>query len=562
MKRQGSKPLQELQQEKARGNGCWVASTPEKTRDEDGGVGKRRLLGDLFGPITGKWTEAHDQDFKMPLIQDGVNDQELAWSNEVSRKRTADGVFVVRQDSVPRESPELEVVLNNLERTSENEIDGFVELKELFQSRADSPVDNQEGQEIADQDDQDLEVETSTMEYDQGLQNIDWEEKTTDPESATSSNQVIFKMLEQDEEELNESGSEGSLEDFEEVDDDDTADLGQDFCTDSVLEPSQLDEDDEEHTTSFEQPTITLSLPRPEATNAQQSPVRALLQREAVAAMNLRAISFSTEPPSPVPVEENDNGSTPETNTKEPQDDEETAHLLSFLHRVRSSRAARLANAEATTFLRASLSPARDDTILSPLSPNADVLSPSKVIMEQTTPTKASHPESELSNRNETGATRRSKRARNPSKVANPAPVPLTSHIPLLHRRADGADAVILPKSAVQELAVITRTNTRRNRGDRNITAQTIRNFGKDGEAMTAVKGPKSRRRKTVVWDETLVYFQSLEEEVLTERAPEKKIKERPQESTQNQNTCQAERKESPGTFNGSRRVDHRLRDS
>jgi hypothetical protein len=535
MKRHDSKPLQELQQEKVRGDGCWVASTPEKTSNEDDGVGKRRLLGDLVGPITMKWTDAPNQDFQVPFVQDAVSDQDSAWSNEVSRKRTADGAFVVRQDSVPRETPEVESGSESLEQTSEDEVKDLVEVEveveELSQSRADSPIGNQEETQNAMDDGNDFSTEASTAEDDQGLQGAGTEEETVNLQPAPSSSSVNFHMLEQDEEELDESDSEGSLEDFEEVDDDDTADLGQDFCTDSVLEPSQLDEDDEEHTTSFQQPTITLSLPRPEATNTQQSPVRALLQREAVAAMNLRAISFSPELPSPTPVEESDNGLNAEANPEEPQDDEETAHLLSFLHRVRSSRAARLANAEATTFLRASLSPARDDTDLSPISPGADVSSPSKVIIEQTTPTKPSLAESGSSSQNETAVTRRSKRARTPAKISTPAPGPPTSHIPFLHRRADGADTVILPKSAVQELAVITRTNTRRNRGDRNTTAQTIRNLDEEEETVIDTKASKSRRRKTVIWDETLVYFQTFEEEPLTEPAPEHRIKDRPKKA-------------------------------
>ena len=97
---------------------------------------------------------------------------------------------------------------------------------------------------------------------------------------------------------------------------------------------------------------------------------------------------------------------------------------------------------------------------------------------------------------------RRSTRTRSPapSKTVPGAP----SFIPV--RRADGTDPVVLQKSAAQELAIVTRANTRRNKGQAKVPSLTLQNLPTAGSDVAAVThGYKDA--KSVGWDETLLYF-------------------------------------------------------
>lgn len=81
------------------------------------------------------------------------------------------------------------------------------------------------------------------------------------------------------------------------------------------------------------------------------------------------------------------------------------------------------------------------------------------------------------------------------------------SFIPV--RRADGADPIVLQKSLAQELAIVTRANTRRNKGQSKppkVTLQTLSTEASE-DAMVAVTGHQNS--KSVGWDETLVYYRN-----------------------------------------------------
>ncbi|KAL9601956.1 MAG: hypothetical protein Q9219_002180 [cf. Caloplaca sp. 3 TL-2023] len=94
------------------------------------------------------------------------------------------------------------------------------------------------------------------------------------------------------------------------------------------------------------------------------------------------------------------------------------------------------------------------------------------------------------------------KRLPAPAKTALSAP----SFIPV--RRADGAEPVVLQKSVAQELALVTRTNTRRNKGQAKPPAVILKSLtGQESEG--EVKGGHVlRSSKCVGWDEKLVYYQ------------------------------------------------------
>ncbi|KAL9008096.1 MAG: hypothetical protein Q9173_006743 [Seirophora scorigena] len=94
------------------------------------------------------------------------------------------------------------------------------------------------------------------------------------------------------------------------------------------------------------------------------------------------------------------------------------------------------------------------------------------------------------------------KRLLAPAKTATGAP----SFIPV--RRADGTDPVVLQKSIAQELALVTRTNTRRNKGQAKPPALILKKLGMEEVEQETKGGHALRNCKSVGWDEKLVYYQ------------------------------------------------------
>ncbi|KAL8884903.1 MAG: hypothetical protein Q9192_006744 [Flavoplaca navasiana] len=99
---------------------------------------------------------------------------------------------------------------------------------------------------------------------------------------------------------------------------------------------------------------------------------------------------------------------------------------------------------------------------------------------------------------------RRSSRKRlpAPAKTATGAP----SFIPV--RRADGTDPVVLQKSVAQELALITQSNTRRNKGQAKPPAVILKSLPVELVEDGSKGGHALRNCKTVGWDQKLVYYQ------------------------------------------------------
>ncbi|KAK7529168.1 uncharacterized protein J3D65DRAFT_672737 [Phyllosticta citribraziliensis] len=115
-------------------------------------------------------------------------------------------------------------------------------------------------------------------------------------------------------------------------------------------------------------------------------------------------------------------------------------------------------------------------------------------------------------------STRRSSRARTtriPSTAAAPAP----NRIPV--RRADGNEPVVLKKTEAQELAIATRTNTRRNKGGAVAAPARLKKL--QAEALKAEPSPSGSplvcsnpdieifEASMIKWDQQLVYFQDME---------------------------------------------------
>ncbi|KAI9873576.1 MAG: hypothetical protein M1830_010841 [Pleopsidium flavum] len=113
---------------------------------------------------------------------------------------------------------------------------------------------------------------------------------------------------------------------------------------------------------------------------------------------------------------------------------------------------------------------------------------------------------------------RRSARVRVPAPQKLPLGTP--SFIPV--RRPDGTEPVVLQKSIAQELAIITRANTRRNKGQSKPADLTLQELPREPAELDTFTKEVREAAKQVAWDDTLVYY--LEGEDATE---EKKPKVR-----------------------------------
>ena len=115
---------------------------------------------------------------------------------------------------------------------------------------------------------------------------------------------------------------------------------------------------------------------------------------------------------------------------------------------------------------------------------------------------------------------RRSTRTRSPAPPKATAGAP--SFIPV--RRADGTDPVVLQKSAAQELTIVTRANTRRNKGQAKIPSLTLQNLPTEGLELISVKHGK-KDAKSVGWDEKLLYFHDVTELTVDEEEKRPRVR-------------------------------------
>ena len=114
---------------------------------------------------------------------------------------------------------------------------------------------------------------------------------------------------------------------------------------------------------------------------------------------------------------------------------------------------------------------------------------------------------------------RRSNRTRLPT--VSKAPPGAPSFIPV--RRADGTDPVVLPKSIAQDLAVQTRANTRRNKGQSKPPSVALQTLTAETADPAANRVHARDHCKSVGWDEKLVYFYQGVQEVAEEEGKEEK---------------------------------------
>ena len=99
---------------------------------------------------------------------------------------------------------------------------------------------------------------------------------------------------------------------------------------------------------------------------------------------------------------------------------------------------------------------------------------------------------------------RRSTRTRLPAPSKAPPGAP--SFIPV--RRADGADPVVLHKSQAQELAMVTRANTRRNKGQSKPPLLALQDLPAATTEVARITKQRAENAKTVGWAEKLASYQ------------------------------------------------------
>ena len=103
---------------------------------------------------------------------------------------------------------------------------------------------------------------------------------------------------------------------------------------------------------------------------------------------------------------------------------------------------------------------------------------------------------------NEPASFRRSTRTRLPAPSKTPPGAP--SFIPV--RRGDGSDQVVLQKSQAQEMAIVTRANTRRNKGQSKPPALALQDLPPESPVKMTAKDRADRARK-VAWAEKLASY-------------------------------------------------------
>ena len=189
---------------------------------------------------------------------------------------------------------------------------------------------------------------------------------------------------------------------------------------------------------------------------------------------------------------------------------DDTSVLKDFLNRAQAKKAAKNPPTLSAEVPRLAGSPTRRSPRKALKPHGTDLNSPQKHSRltkgPSTPPRKAVVEEVESSDENETGqeltAFRRSTRARLPAPTKTPPGV--TSFIPV--RRGDGSDQVVLQKSYAQETAIVTRANTRRNKGQSKPPALALQHLPAHSPVkMTTKEG--ADRAKTVVWAEYLASY-------------------------------------------------------
>ncbi|KAI9700044.1 MAG: hypothetical protein M1836_002578 [Candelina mexicana] len=205
----------------------------------------------------------------------------------------------------------------------------------------------------------------------------------------------------------------------------------------------------------------------------------------------------------------------------------DTTMLKDFLSRAEARKEAAKLTSTTSPIPKPRASPPKSPRIvLADLDTNPPSPKKDRVITERPgTPPPAPGKADQVDLKEGTTSCRRSARTRTPVTLSQKAIVPVgaPSFIPV--RRADGAEPVVLQKSEAQELAVLTKQNTRRNKGTAKLPRITIESIMdvelaeiglSDAEVAMVKKGKKrkvDKDGKVVSWDAQLVYYREMDED-------------------------------------------------
>ena len=242
----------------------------------------------------------------------------------------------------------------------------------------------------------------------------------------------------------------------------------------------------------------------------------------------LEALPANQDEPQPPGISVSDARENEQTRTKTRSGtrfSDDTTILKDFLSRAQAKKLAK--DAAPKTDLPAPTSSPRRSSRKAPANPDGS--SPTRLPRDLanrpgTPPDEVRLEEMQLEENAETAPeaspVRRSTRKRlpGPTKTATGAP----SFIPV--RRADGTDPVKLQKSVAQELALVTQTNTRRNKGQSKPPAMILKTLTLEHYEEATKGGHALRNCKSVGWDKKLVYYQDGTEAIVeVESKPEEK---------------------------------------
>ena len=197
--------------------------------------------------------------------------------------------------------------------------------------------------------------------------------------------------------------------------------------------------------------------------------------------------------------------------------DEDTDYLHAFLTRAKAKKAAREASPEKVD----STAPSpltRSRAALMPLSPNKQSPTKSQANLASVDPLQASE---ELDETKTSSPCRRSGRTRLPRPQKAPAVNPST--IPV--RRSNGTEFVFLQRTDAQQIALATRSNTRRNKGEAVMPKVKLQALSERQKSPSKSPVKKRKGSKEVSWNDQPSYLGPQ-----TDEKPEEDAKEQPKE--------------------------------
>lgn len=188
-------------------------------------------------------------------------------------------------------------------------------------------------------------------------------------------------------------------------------------------------------------------------------------------------------------------------------DGDDTEYLHAFLTRARAKKAARsilsperqLSKAQQKTI--ASSPQTRSRTALATLDGNSP--SPTKMRKVDLPPRKLEQDDTVSSNMQATSPLRKSTRTRLPRPQRHQPATP--NNIPF--RRSNGTEFVFLRKTEAQQIALATRSNTRRNKGEAVQPKMKLVALSSTPQSSPEKVPRKRKKDKRVSWDKALAYF-------------------------------------------------------